>query len=421
MKISVAKGNYKISQNISTTRTNTVVVFDKNAVLNFKNIISGFTVVHDGFVLKSAHIIGNGISAKDFYTGYGVLLNGVSFCRIENCIFQGVSGNNILLYPAGNRGCNNNVITNNKFLKPAFDLGANGDESVIMLGYSGYDYHHNNNLIDKNTIDCAGTLKIGIGIIGHGKNNKILQNTISNCRNYGVVAYESKDKDTSLVATHIEENIISNIGEISPKKTVKGMGIYLMKSINSFVTKNKIYNTLLNSDQTESLGAGAISISGSPGTKVNGNFIDGSFMYGIVSDYSFGSSFKNNTLQNIRKSGAYFINMNDVLISENTFKNIGEVVLKGYFENTSLPYIQEQMRSDKYKNIDTGRNFKITDNTFETDKDLLFFNGTPADPAKKYPGNIIQNNIFENNRIIGNSRSIQQTVNFRNAKRNFIR
>ena len=117
---------------------------------------------------------------------------------------------------------------------------------------------------------------------------------------------------------------------------------------------------------------------------------------------------------NTRKSGAYFINMNNIIIQGNVFKNIGEVALKGYFENTSLPYIQEQMRTNQYKNIDTGNNFVISGNKFFTSNDVLFFTGNKENIFNKYPGNLIKNNIFEKNTIIGSNKKTEDLVVFRN-------
>lgn len=415
LKILVKKGLYNVDSNLSTSRSNTSIVFEKGAAIYFSsNISSGFAILHDNFSLYQAYIKGNGVSAKDFYTGYGVLLNGVSGCIIKESTFENISGNNILFYPKSNViGCSNNKIIGNIFIKPVFDLGSNGDESAIMLGYSGEGYKHNDNIVKDNVIDCDYKLKIGLGMISHGKNNLFENNKINNCRNYGIVVYESKDKDSTLSNNIVKLNTIHNIGEVSPKKTVKGMGIYLMKSYNSKVIGNKIYNTLINSDKSETLGAGAISISGSPNTIVDSNLIDGSYMYGIVSDYSFGSDFSNNTIKNIRRSGAYFINMSDITISNNKFENIGEVVLKGYFENTSLEYIKNQMRTETYKNRDTGNGFKIKDNQFYTDKDILYFVGTDPDIKSKYLGNKIKNNIVENNFIYGNSKTQDNLIFFR--------
>lgn len=417
LKILVKKGNYFVDNSLVTARSNTSIIFEKGAVLNFtSNISSGFIVQNDFFTLKNAYIKGNRKSAMDFYSGYAVLLSGVEHCNIFNNTFDGISGNNLVFYPnAQNRGSSFNHINSNTFLNPVFKISETGDESLIMMGYSGYNYMHNNNIIQNNILDGANIIKLGIGFIGHGDNNVFKKNKISNCLGYGIVSYESQVVGNTMKNNQIIENEIRNIGQVEDKKTVKGMGIYLMTSINALISGNKIYNTLRNSDRTETLGAGAISVSLSPNVVVEKNFIDGSEMYGIVSDYSFGSKFLYNFVQNTSKSGALFLNMNDVTISGNTFKNIGEVVLKGRFENTSLPYIKEQLRGDTYKNIDTGNNFIITNNKFYSDKEILYFVGSEADPSRNNPGNLIKNNVVKNNQIFGNSKKQEELINFRKA------
>lgn len=415
LKIIVKKGDYFISNTLTTKRSHTSVVFDKGSIVNFtNNRNTGFFVRHDNFTLQNAYIKGNGKSAVDFYTGYAVLLNGVANCNISNNTFDAISGNGVLFMPtSANKGSSNNIVRGNKFINHVFNISKNGDESAIMLGYSGKNYMHDNNLIENNTISGNDVLKVGIGFISHGNNNIIRNNKISNCIAYGIITYESDIDGTTMNNTQIIGNEIRNIGEVGNNVTVKGMGIYLMTSNNATISDNKLYNTLRNSDRSETLSPGAISVSLSPGATVSNNYIDGSGMYGIISDYSFGSKFVNNTIQNIKKSGAYFINMNDVKISDNTFRNIGEVVIKGYFENTSLQYIKDQLRGDKYRNIDTGNNFTVSNNKFYSDKDILYFVATDKDLSKKYIGNKLKNNTVQNNEIIGNSKTQDQLIHFR--------
>ncbi len=215
--------------------------------------------------------------------------------------------------------------------------------------------------------------------------------------NYGIISYESVYTDVSLTGSKILDNEIRNIGETGNRLTVKGMGIYLMKSMNSLVKGNKVYNTLRNSDKSESLPAGAISTSGSVNTTVENNVIDGSYMYGFVNDYSFNSNFNSNFVKNTRRSGAYFVNVNDVTVKNNHFENIGEVVFKGYFENTGLQYIKDQWKIKNYLNQSTGKNIRIENNFIVSDKDLLFFRGTGN--KEKQIENKIKNNTFVNNII----------------------
>ncbi|WP_027379826.1 right-handed parallel beta-helix repeat-containing protein [Chryseobacterium daeguense] len=423
LKITVKKASYSVNNVLNTSRPHTYISFEKGSTINFtNNKNTGFLINHDNFTLKNAYLKGIGKSAADFYTGYGLLLYGVDNCNIINNTFDAIGGNGILIYPSSKKGCSNTSVKGNKFINHVFNISKDGDESAIMMGYSGKNYEHNSNVIEDNTILGNDILKVGIGFIGHGNNNIIRNNKISNCIAYGIVSYESDVVGNTMNGTQILDNEIRNIGEVGTAKTVKGMGIYLMTSNNAKIAGNKIYNALRNSDRTETLSQGGISVSLSPGTIVSDNLIDGSEMYGIVSDYSFGSSFLNNTLQNVKKSGAYFLNMNDVKISGNIFKNIGEVVIKGYFENTSLPRIKEQLRNDKYKNIDTGNNFTVTNNKFYSNKDILYFEATGRDLSQKYQGNKMNNNIVENNEIIGNIKNQNELVHFRQetSGKNFI-
>lgn len=417
LKINFKKGIYTLNKALVTTRPHTFLNFERGSVIQFTDEkSSGFLVQHDYFTLSNVHIKGNNRSSSNFYEGYGVMVNGASYCRIFGNTFDGISGNNIFLYPSSSgRGCNYNIIKGNYFKNPAFNVSRNGDESAILLGYSGANYSHDNNIIANNIIDGNNILKIGIGIVGHGKDNLINNNRIANVSAYGIISYESQNLGNTLFNTTIICNEISNVGETGLKKTVKGMGIYLMSSTKSIVSRNIIYNSLRNSDETETLGAGAISVSLSPHVIVENNIIDVSYIYGIVSDYSFGSCFVDNTISNTRKSAMYFINMNDVAVRGNVFRKMTAVAIKGYFESTSLPYIQEQMVSDRYKNIETGNNFVISGNKFYTDSDVLFFTGNRENIFKKYPGNLIKNNIFEKNTIIGSNKKPEELVFFRNA------
>lgn len=418
LKITLSKGIYYMPQSISTSRNQIEIYFEKGAKMVFNNSNdSGFVVLNDNFILDGAYLQGSGQPAKDLYSGFGILLKGVSNCTIKNSVFDKISGIGILVYPKNETiGSSFNKIIKNQFINPVFDMGGKSDESAILIGYSGKGYMHSNNEVRNNKVDCGYKLKIGIGLIGHGANNIFANNDVSNCRSYGILVYESIYNDTSLYGNKVWNNIVKNIGEINDQKTVKGMGIYFMKSYNSEVVGNKVYNTMNNSDETESLGPGAISLSLSQNSLIKDNFIDGSYMYGIVTDYSFGTKILNNTVQNIRKSGAYFINENDIVVSENIFRNIGQVVLKGYFENTSLPFILDQLVTNEYKYKQTGWNFMITGNKFYTDKDILYFTGTTAEQVKGNIVNEIGNNTFENNTIFNNIKPIKDLVVFKQEK-----
>lgn len=413
LKINVKKGTYMISSSLSSGKNNTYLKFEKGSEIHFLSNTAGFIVTHDNFVVDGASFIGNGQSAKDLYSGNAIMLMGTDQVVIKNSQFNKISGNGIFLYPANSsKGCTNTQIINNSFTNPIFDLGGTGDESAILLGYSGKNYMHNNNIIRNNNIDGGNILKLGIGIIGHGTNNIIENNFVSNCRSYGIVVYESVYEETNLHDNKILNNVVKNVGEVGNKKTVKGMCIYLFKSYNSVVSGNSVSNCLRNSDETETLSPGAISLSQAENSVIKDNLINGSYMYGITTDYSFGTKIMNNTIENIRKSGAYFINENDILVQNNIFKNIGDVVLKGYFENTSLPSILEQPITAKYKHIGTGTDFVIKQNKFYTENAVLYFRGTNAADVKGNIGNKIGNNVFEGNKIYSKANNISDLIRF---------
>ncbi|MDQ0067554.1 right-handed parallel beta-helix repeat-containing protein [Chryseobacterium lathyri] len=418
------KGNFQVNSVIVFGNDNTMLSFDKKSKLLFANEGSGILINKNSCIIENGFFSGTGKSTRSFYEGFGILMQGASKCIIKNNHFDNISGVNIMMIPNNSIGCQENIIRNNIFTNPKMETSKNeGDDAVILMGYSGDGYFHSKNLIENNQLDGNNIPKIGIGIIGHGRDNIINNNKIKGFRHYGIIAYESIYTDKSLSGTVITNNSVEDIGNWEGAKTYKGMGIYLMKSPNSRIISNKINNVLRSSDEKETLGPGAISVSLSPETIVSDNIIGNSYMYGIVSDYSFNSKFVNNQIKDIRKSGSYFINMNDVEISGNIFQNIGEVVIKGYFENTSLQYIKDQMQTDKYLNLDTGRNFIIKNNKFYTKGNVLYFSGTGADKAKRYVGNKVKSNVFENNEIIGNLKKQEELVSFKeeNTGSNLVR
>lgn len=410
LKINLS-GEFILNQTIATNRDNTVINFFKNSkILLTDEKNGGIAILHNNCEILNGIIVGNNKSTPNFYQGYGIALQGVRNCKIKNTTFQYISGHSIFFIPREKTGCLNNLIENNTIQNPCMNIDIKGDDSAILLGYSGNDYFHSNNTIRGNYIDGNNILKIGIGIIGHGRQNTIEDNVIQNVRNYGIVAYESVYTDKCLSEILIKNNTVKNVGEINPNKTVKGMGIYILKCSNSIVSNNKVFNTLINSDETETLSQGAIGISMSPNCLITDNVIEKSYMYGIFCDYSFNSKIINNQISNIRKSGIYLVNVNDVGISNNTFKDIQEVVFKGYFENTSLEYIKEQWQIDTYLNMTTGKNINIDGNKIYSDNQILRFTGTTKE-TRKFE-NKIMNNTFINNLIFSNSMNHIRPIEF---------
>lgn len=416
------KGDYYINETLVIENDNVSFVFKKGARLINKSNQNGLILIKgNDYSLENLELIGNNISSKDMYGGFGVMLYGVNNAKIKNCKFKNISG--VCIFLSRNNkgeGCEKALIENNNISFSAMNFSDYGDESGILLGYSGDNYFHKDNVIRNNIIDGNDRLKIGIGIIGHGDNNFIENNKISNCLAYGIVAYESDYTDKSLFRTRIIGNTIENIGEVENKKTKKGMGIYLMKSQNSFVLNNKIYNALRNSDQSETLGAGSISLNGAINTIVQGNEIDKSFMYGIVNAYAFNSSIEHNVIRNIRKSAIYLINVNDIEISENIIDSNNDVMIKGFFENTSTEYIKKMWKIEKYSNINTGNNIKVFNNTFIKPNEVLYFY-TNMNKGIEYKENLISNNYIYNNIIyIDKNENVNSLIKFTSGKNNKI-
>lgn len=422
LKISVKKGDYYIKNTVVLSQNNTVLNFEKNTNVYFLTNSSGIIITSNNCIVSNGNFTGNNSTTNDFYKGFGLLLSGASNCVIKNNKFTNISGVGIFLYPRNAViGCNNNVIRDNVISSPAMNIDQESGSFGILLGYSGKGYEHNNNVITNNILDGNGVLKMGIGIIGHGNNNVISNNSIKNMRHYGIVSYESEDIDTTLNNTKILKNKIENIGENGSVKTVFGMGIYLMKSNNSLVKDNIIINTLKNSNETETLPAGSIAIHLSPSTIVDHNLIDASFMYGIVCSYSNNSTISYNKITDIRKSAIYLISENNIKIINNDISKVGEIVFKGLFESTYLDHIKIMWTTSTYKNQKTGKNISIKNNKINSPNEILYFTGKNSE--KEEEKNLIEKNTFENNIINGNQKNIEKLIFYRNdvLEKNYIK
>jgi hypothetical protein len=400
--LSLKSGTYHVSKILVISQPNTTIRFSPNSKIVFTSEENcGILMLADNCTIENGYFKGNGISSKNFYKGCGVFLSGVDHCKVKNCTFSDISGNNIILLPnSKDKGCSFNLIEGNQIRNPKFNLESGSDAAGILLGYSGRGYSHNFNIIKNNFIDGNNTLDLGIGIIGHGKGNLISNNKIMNLRSYGIISYVSKYAIESLSRTIIKNNEVKNIGEKYPDKTRKGMGIYVMGTYNAQILKNKVTNTLISRDKNETIGSGSISVSLSPFSLIDGNEINHSAMYGITSAYSFHSNFVNNKIKNVAKSGMYFVSMSDVLIENNILDSIGDSLFKGYFDDTSKPYIKEQGLAKIFQVKETGRNFIIRKNTLKTDNFLIDFKLVEdSDSSKILTDSNAKPNVFEYNTL----------------------
>ncbi|TWR28000.1 hypothetical protein FPZ42_01930 [Mucilaginibacter achroorhodeus] len=398
LKMYFPAGRYRITRTLTTTYPGTVFTFDKGARLVIAgNLNGGIKIANDYCDVRNGYIEGNGQTAdNDPNHGFGVMLFGASHCKIVNTTFDKVSGNNIAVYHNNTQGSSYNLIKNNTLINPAYSRLKNIDAGGIMLGYSGDNYFHTYNVVEGNTVDGNGVLAIGVGIIGHGKNNTFKNNVIKNCLRYGIIAYNHVYTTMTLQSTSILYNKVSNIGNVNSSEPW-GMGIYLMQSHYSKVIGNTVSNTLLNTDNSNILPPGAISLNGCISSLVKDNSILNSQKFGIAISQSYNTNITNNIIDGVKKSGLYILNTSFNSITGNTIKNIGEYAVLGAFYYTGLPAFN-YFNVEKYKRIVTGDSITISNNKFYCNSDKVFnIQGDNADPTKNNPGTLFRNSTITNN------------------------
>ena len=173
--IIIHPGKYLVSKMFIINQPNITLQFLTGAeILYTSNTDCGIVINANNCKIENGCFNGNGQSSNDFYKGFGILLCGVDSCTIKNCTFNAISGNTILFLPnAKNKGCSYNKIEGNKITNPVFDINFKGDESAILLGYSGKGYSHDNNVITNNQIDGNNLVDVGIGIIGQDRKSVV--------------------------------------------------------------------------------------------------------------------------------------------------------------------------------------------------------------------------------------------------------
>jgi len=398
VKVYFPAGTYLLKRTLSTAHDGTVFTFDKNAKFIIDDSSKGGILIHhNNCKVLNGHFIGSGISSKKFGDGYGILLSGAANCQVLNNTFDKISGINVLLLNSGATGCTKCVINGNTIIEPAMDRAIVQDAAGVMIGYSGNGYSHTDNSVCYNTIDGNENLAHGVAIIGHASGTNISHNNVKNCLRYGILAYNSIYTPITLKNTTINYNKVDNIGN-RKSASPYGMGIYLMQSHYSTVKGNTVSNTLINTDNSETLPSGAIALNFSTYANVDSNVITDSHKYGISMALGFNSKITNNTIDKTIESGIYLINSNDVLVQKNTLRNIGKYNIKGFFQHTSRPS-SNAINIDKYKNSSTGQSIDIEDNDFYSDNDkAISITGEKGDDAKNIRGNKTQNvNISKNN------------------------
>jgi len=409
-------GNYLISATLKTTAPNTRLVFAPGAKLLLNNNSAGaINLLHTNCSVEGATIIGNGQTSKDLYTGFGVLLSAVQGCKVSKCNFSKISGVSIFLVRSGSKGCVGNIISGNIITSPAISSKIGSDGSAIMLGYSGTGYSHTNNVISDNDIDGGQSVCHGVAIMCHGTGNKVMNNRIKNCLKYGIISYETAYEDSTLTATSVIGNTIEHIGAPDGSTTNQGMGIYIMKTHNSVVSGNTINQAMVNADNTETLGRGAISINGAVGVKVENNIINNSGRYGIVVVYGFDDDIRNNKINGTAESGIYLRNTSGNDISGNELKNVAKYGIRGQFGSTGKPMYATQRVLSRFKNQNTGNGITITNNRFYGDtKNVIYMTGEDATTSPGYE-NLLKGVNIRENQLIGNNNPAQSCIQLRNV------
>jgi putative cofactor-binding repeat protein/parallel beta-helix repeat protein len=407
-------GIYKISNTLKAVRKGTRMQFGKGAKLLVDNNSNGaINILADDCSVENAVIEGNGVSARNIYEGYGILLSAVSNGTVKNCTFSGISGCNIFLVRSRNKGCTACKITGNIISRPALGEKATRDGSAILIGYSGDGYFHTDNIISGNKIDGNECIAHGISILAHGNNNRIVGNSIKNCLRYGIVSYETAYKDSTLTKTYILNNIIEDIGAKDGSKTNMGMGIYLMKSHFSVVQGNTVRNALKNADNGETLGRGAIAVSESINCQVDGNTIINSGRYGITCIYAYNTSITNNIINGTKDAGLFLKNTNGNKISNNQFRGIGKQSIRGNFGNTARPDYATNGAVKMYKGVRTGNNIEISNNKFySSSQNIINMSGEDERTGRGYT-NEMNNISIHDNSLIGNTRPFNECINLK--------
>lgn len=321
-----------ISDTLLTKGNNTSIIAEKSIIKQIATDKGFFKLQHDYCSLRGGHLIGTGEVSVDIYSGFGVMAAGVKFPIIEQVKFERISGCAIYLSNSGDRGVSNAIVQFNEIDGELnSDSPRSNDSTAILIGYSGNGYFHSNNHIRNNVVDGKKSYKIGMGIIGHGFENVFEENNIQNCLEYGIILYESHYQDYSLYKNSVINNNISNIGEVEGNTTNKGMGIYLQKSHETIIARNKLMNILQNDDQTETLMRAAIAVNGCSVVKISQNIVNVSNRTGIGLVNSYNSIIDDNTISNCNQFGIRLLNESITLIKGNATRNIARSAIYGVF------------------------------------------------------------------------------------------
>ncbi|MGF2140166.1 BppU family phage baseplate upper protein [Enterococcus innesii] len=375
-----------ISDTLLTKGNNTSIIAEKSIIKQIATDKGFFKLQHDYCSFIGGHLIGNGNVSSDIYSGFGIMAIGTDHTIIEKVKFEKISGCSIFLSRIGNRGCKNTLVQQNEIIGDLVEESNRRDDvAAILVGYSGTGYVHENIKINNNKIDGKFTYKIGIGVLGHGREFSIVDNKVSNCLDYGITLYETQYEDYTLYKNLIANNFVSGVGAKSGATTNKGMGIYLQKSHETIVTGNQISETLLNADDSETLMRAGLSINGCSVVKVSNNVIKKANRSGIGIVNAFDVSIDNNSLNECEQFGIRLLNTSMVSINGNSLISIKKNAIYGVFG----------MRTDGLNsNIGpSGEGMIINNNNLESSSGQVIFLDGSRDSGLLLSTKIIHNII----------------------------
>lgn len=378
LRITFDKGEYILNGPLRIDKP-VQLLLSNETVLKVNNSIGGILVFGSHFSISGGKMMCMNTNQSAYNEGFGILMAGVDSCSISNLTITDFPISGIIMIPDGNKGCGYNRIFNNKFISAENSGLKFLDKSAIMLGYSGSGYSHDYNVIENNAIEGNYAIHHGIALIGHGKNNLLKGNTISRCASYGITLYEivSNAIDYTIVNNQVVGNQISMIGNKAVGESIKGMGIYLMKTSATIVRENTITNVLVNNGRDEPLPPGSIALNTSLNCIVQDNIVTNSGKYGLAAVYAKNLIIRNNQVSATGYQPIFICYSNDVSIKDNTLSSEGKEIVKLKFGNTNEVGLPKDAFKYEFYQQETGMNIKVDSNFINVNKakNVIFLEG----------------------------------------------
>ncbi len=406
LQIDFLSGEYIFNEQLRINKKVSIKLKDDTKFM-FSDSKGGIIVFADGFNINGGELVCKPGEVDDFNQGFGIYLQAVSNTKISNLKISQFSGSGIMLMQSGNKGCSHNTIDNVTFFNPDSSGSKFPDRSAILLGYSGTNYSHDNNIIENNKIEGDFKLHHGIALIGHGNNNRLKNNIINRCSSYGIVFYETipTPDGYTINKNEISNNVIKQIGNKMAAPSDKGMGIYLMKTKDSKVIGNEISETVNNNGASEPLPPGGIALNTALNCIIQSNTVDGSGKYGIIGVYCINLSLLKNNITNCGNSALYLNYANNVRITDNTIISKGKEAIKLRLGSTSEVNLPKEAFKPEFYQIETGKDIQLEYNTIEIQNSSQAIFIDPESPLSSSASINILNNKFSlaGNKIVNNS------------------